>query len=88
MILREDIQHSNTPQGKFIDTRDFEGNRLIKSLFFPLSMDLHLAHHLFPMVPHYRLPELNALLQRTHVYRENRTVVRGYLSDLCRAMRN
>ena len=79
MILREDIQHSNTESEKFRDTRNFQGNSLIKWSLFPLNMDYHLPHHLFPLVPHYNLPKLDRILQETKVYRENTTVVEGHL---------
>ena len=39
-----------------------------------IGMDLHLAHHLFAMVPHYRLSELNELLDTTSVYRDQREI--------------
>ena len=81
MILREDIQHSNTERAKFRDTRNFRGNPLIKWALFPLNMDYHLPHHVFPLVPHYNLPELDRLLRETQVYRENATVVEGYLFE-------
>ncbi len=41
-------------------------------------MDYHLPHHLFPMVPHYRLIQLHNLLQETEEYREQATTVEGY----------
>jgi len=41
-------------------------------------MDYHLPHHLFPMVPHYRLPALHALLMETDEYREHACMVEGY----------
>ena len=71
MILREDIQHSHTLPGRFNNTRDAEVPWLMKWAVFPYGMDLHLAHHLFSMVPHYRLPELDKLLQTTTPYGQN-----------------
>lgn len=79
MLLREEIQHSNTGQGKFVDTRDFRGNPLVKWSLFPYNMDYHLGHHLFGMIPHYNLPKLDKLLSTTEVYRQNQLVVWGYL---------
>lgn len=79
MILREDIQHSNTPAQKFRDTRDFRGSRLLKWILFPLNMDYHLGHHIFPMIPHFNLPKLERLLMQTEVYRRHHVVVEGYL---------
>jgi fatty acid desaturase len=34
---------------------------------FPHHVNYHVEHHLFPAVPHYRLPALHALLQRRGV---------------------
>ena len=74
MILREDIQHSHTESGRFQNTRDAEVPWLMKWAVFPYGMDLHLAHHLFSMVPHYRLPELDKLLQSKTPYQEQREI--------------
>ena len=74
MVLREDIQHSHTQPGRFRNTRDAEVPWLMKWAVFPYGMDLHLAHHLFAMVPHYRLSELNELLDTTSVYRDQREI--------------
>jgi fatty acid desaturase len=41
-------------------------------------MDYHLPHHLFPMVPHYRLRQLHALLLETEAYQNQVTLVDGY----------
>ena len=74
MVLREDIQHSHTEPGRFRNTRDAEVPVLMKWAVFPYGMDLHLAHHLFAMVPHYRLSELNDLLETTSPYRDQREI--------------
>ena len=74
MILREDIQHSHTEEGRFRNTRDAEVPWLMKWAVFPYGMDLHLAHHLFSMVPHYRLAELDKLLQSKTPYQQQREI--------------
>jgi fatty acid desaturase len=38
-------------------------NWLGRALLFPHHVNYHLEHHLYPAVPHYRLPELHRLLQ-------------------------
>jgi len=81
MILREDIQHSHTEPGRFQNTRDAEVPWLMKWAVFPYGMDLHLAHHLFSMVPHYRLPELDKLLQSKTPYQEQREIFGEELFD-------
>jgi fatty acid desaturase len=75
MVLREDIQHSNTGVGRFQNTRDAQVPLLARWAVFPFGMQLHLAHHLYSMVPHYRLPELDNLLQQRRRYREERVVI-------------
>jgi fatty acid desaturase len=78
MILRQVVQHGNAGQDRLTNTRIFHVNRLIQLAVFPLGMDYHLPHHLFPMVPHFRLRQLHALLLETDAYREHATEVEGY----------
>lgn len=78
MILRQIVQHGNAGKDRLTNTRIFHVNRLIQLSVFPLGMDYHLPHHLFPMVPHYRMKQLHALLTESEAYRENATVVEGY----------
>jgi fatty acid desaturase len=75
MILREDIQHSNTEPGRFSESRDFRGNPLVRWSVFPMGQAYHLSHHLFPMVPHYNLKKLDDLLRHSDVYRLNAIVI-------------
>ena len=78
MLLRQVVQHGNASQERLTNTRIFLVGRLIRWSVFPLGMDYHLPHHLFPMVPHYRLPALHELLLQTDAYRQNAVVVEGY----------
>jgi fatty acid desaturase len=78
MILRQVVQHGNAGQDRLTNTRIFHVNRLIQLAVFPLGMDYHLPHHLFPMVPHYRLRQLHQVLLQTEAYRDAATVVEGY----------
>lgn len=77
MLLREEIQHSNAPQGRFIDSRNFDGNLFLRWFLFPFNQSYHLPHHLFPLVPHYNLARLDELLRTREVYREQAVVVRA-----------
>ena len=80
MMVREEVQHTNAGQGRFTHTRNFLGNVLIRFAVFPMHMGYHLEHHLFPMVPHYNLPELSEFLKsHDENYRRTITVVEGYL---------
>ncbi|MCI0459910.1 MAG: fatty acid desaturase [Gemmataceae bacterium] len=78
MILRQVVQHGNATRERLTNTRIFLVGRLIRFAVFPLGMDYHLPHHLFPMVPHYRLKELHNLLLEAQEYRDHATVVEGY----------
>ncbi|MFL5245713.1 MAG: fatty acid desaturase family protein [Gemmataceae bacterium] len=78
MILRQIVQHGNAGQERFGNTRIFLISRLIRFAVFPLGMDYHLPHHLFPLVPHFRLPALHDLLFETAEYRQNSRIVEGY----------
>jgi fatty acid desaturase len=78
MIMRQVVQHGNASRDRLTNTRIFHVNRLIQLAVFPLGMDYHLPHHLFPMVPHFRLKQLHSLLMETAAYREHATVVEGY----------
>ena len=49
-------------------------SRFIQFAVFPLGMDYHLPHHLFPLVPHYRLRALHNLLMSVPRYRDEATV--------------
>jgi fatty acid desaturase len=78
MILRQVVQHGNGGRGRFTNTRIFLVSHFIRFAVFPLGMDWHLPHHLFPMVPHYRLKQLHDLLMETDEYRQQATIVEGY----------
>jgi fatty acid desaturase len=78
MLLRQIVQHGNADQERFGNTRIFLISRLIRFAVFPLGMDYHLPHHLFPLTPHYRLPELHELLLENEEYREKGTIAEGY----------
>jgi len=44
--------------------RTNRANPLQRFLLFPHHVNYHIEHHLYPAVPHYRLPALHAALQR------------------------
>jgi fatty acid desaturase len=78
MILRQVVQHGNADMERLTNTRIFLVGQLIRWSVFPLGMDYHLPHHMFPMVPHYRLKQLHELLLETESYRKQAVVVDGY----------
>jgi fatty acid desaturase len=77
MMLRQVVQHANSGRDRLTNTRVFHAG-LLGLAVFPIGMDYHLPHHLFPLVPHYRLAQLHALLMETEEYRKRATVVNGY----------
>ena len=78
MILRQIVQHGNADQERFTNTRVFLVNPLVSMAVFPIGNDYHLPHHLFPMVPHYNLRKLHALLLDKKTYQQEAVVVKGY----------
>jgi fatty acid desaturase len=75
MALREGLQHGGADRGRFTNSRIFLVGTLMRFAVLPLGMDYHLPHHLFPMIPHYRLRELHELLIQNEGYREQAPVI-------------
>ncbi len=78
MVLRQLVQHGNADRERFTNTRIFKLPPLLSMSIFPIGNDYHLPHHLFPLVPHYNLRALHALLLEVDEYREKGLVVEGY----------
>ncbi len=79
MQLREIAHHSNAPDdGDLTNSRIFDVNPLLAACVFPYGQDLHVTHHLFSMLPHYRVAEANSILMRYRPYREQVVVCHGY----------
>jgi fatty acid desaturase len=79
MQLREVAHHSNAPDaGDLTNSRVFRVHPLWSACVFPYGQDFHLTHHLFAMLPHYRMAEAHALLMRYPPYREQVTICRGF----------
>jgi fatty acid desaturase len=56
-------------------------------LFFaPHHMNYHIEHHLYPSVPHYRLPELSRALMSNPDFAATAHVTRGYVTGLWREL--
>ena len=72
------MQHGNAGQDRYDNTRIFHVHWLLNWAIFPLGNDYHLPHHLFPMVPHFNLRKLHALLMQTEQYRSNVKLVEGF----------
>ncbi len=82
MLLRDIYQHTNADDGRFTHSRVFFCDPLTQWAVFVHGQGLHIPHHLFPAVPHYRLGELHDLLKRRHVnYSEQVVECHGTFSN-------
>jgi fatty acid desaturase len=70
MLLRDVYQHTNADDGRLTNSRVFYCDWLTRWAVFVHGQGMHVPHHLFPAVPHYRLARLHRLLRRSDpVYR-------------------
>jgi fatty acid desaturase len=67
MFLRDVYQHSNADDGRLTNSRVFFTDPFTRWAVFVYGQDMHIPHHLFPAVPHYRLEHLHSLLKQKHV---------------------
>ncbi len=66
MFLRDVYQHSNADCGRLTNSRVFFTDPFTRWAVFVYGQDMHIPHHLFPAVPHYRLGELHEILKRSN----------------------
>ena len=66
LFLRDVYQHSNADDGRLTNSRVFFTDPFTRWAIFVYGQDMHIPHHLFPAIPHYRLPDLHELLKRGH----------------------
>jgi fatty acid desaturase len=78
MVMRQLVQHGNASGDRWTNTRIFLVGHLIRWSVFPMGMEWHLPHHLFPLVPHYRLKQLHEMLLEVEQYRREGVIVEGY----------
>lgn len=79
MQLREIAHHSNAPDdGDLTNSRVFKVNPILEAAIFPYGQAFHLTHHLYAMVPHYRIKRVHELSMRSPEYRKRVVVCRGY----------
>ncbi|MBV8488099.1 MAG: fatty acid desaturase, partial [Planctomycetaceae bacterium] len=74
MLLRDVYQHSNADEGRLTNSRVFFTDPLTRWAVFVYGQDMHIPHHLFPAVPHYRLRELHQLLKEANRHYRERVV--------------
>lgn len=79
MQLREIAHHSNAPDDEDLtNSRIFDVNPLVRGSVFPYGQAFHVTHHMFAMLPHYKIAQAHAVLMRYRPYRENVVICRGY----------
>lgn len=66
MLLRDVYQHTNADDGRLTHSRVFYTDPFTRWAVFVYGQDMHIPHHLFPAIPHYRLPRLHRLLKERH----------------------
>jgi fatty acid desaturase len=82
MYLRDVYQHSNADAGRLTNSRVFFTDPFTRWAVFVYGQDMHIPHHLFPAVPHYRLPRLHRLLKSRHAaYRDDVIETHGTFHD-------
>ncbi len=71
MFLRDVYQHSNADAGRLTNSRVFFTDPFTRWAVFVYGQDMHIPHHLFPAIPHYRLQDLHEILKQDHsAYRD------------------
>jgi fatty acid desaturase len=82
MFLRDVYQHSNADAGRLTNSRVFFTDPFTRWAVLVYGQDMHIPHHLFPAVPHYRLRRLHEFLKRGHTsYREAVVETHGTFHD-------
>jgi fatty acid desaturase len=82
MFLRDVYQHSNADDGRLTNSRVFFADPFTRWAVFVYGQDMHIPHHLFPAIPHYRLRDLHDLLKQDHgTYRELVVETHGTFHD-------
>lgn len=64
MLLRDAYQHANTDEGRYTNSRVMFPDAFSRWAIFMYGSDIHLTHHLYPTVPHYKLRRLHESLKR------------------------
>ena len=82
MFLRDVYQHSNADVGRLTNSRVFFTDPFTRWAVFVYGQDMHIPHHLFPAIPHYRLRDLHELLKQDHpAYRQQVVETHGTFHD-------
>ncbi len=86
--LRSIAEHFGVPNSHALNaSRTTRIGGLTRLWVAPKHVEYHLEHHLYPSVPHYRLPALARLLEADEEYRARAHRSDGYLAVLREVMR-
>jgi fatty acid desaturase len=78
--LRAIAEHLVCPsENELNESRHVEATWFERLTLAPFNVNYHLAHHLFPSVPWYNLPKLQARLEKLEVFQHHAKVTRSYL---------
>jgi fatty acid desaturase len=77
--MRSIAEHLVCPsENELNESRHVEATWIERLTIAPLNVNYHLAHHLFPSVPWYNLPKLQARMQQLDVFREHAKITSSY----------
>lgn len=77
--MRAIAEHLGLPhEHELNSTRHVEGSWLERLCIAPLNINYHLAHHMFPAVPLYNLPQLQRRLMQDERFRRQAAITRTY----------
>jgi len=81
MLLREIYQHANTDEGEITNSRIIYADPFTHWALLGYGNDLHLVHHIYPNIPHYRLRRAHSqLMEECPVYRDQAEEAYGTFS--------
>jgi fatty acid desaturase len=77
--IRSVSEHLNLPaENELNESRHVDGSLFERLTVAPLNINVHIAHHMFPSVPHYNLPTLHERLLKEEIYAQNARIVKRY----------
>lgn len=78
--LRAVAEHMVCPsKNELNESRHVEATWYERLTLAPFNVNYHLAHHLFPSVPWYNLPKLQARLEELEVFQQHAKITKSYL---------
>jgi fatty acid desaturase len=78
--LRSIAEHLVCPsENELNETRHVQATWFERLTLAPLNVNYHLAHHLFPSVPWYNLPRLQARMEQLEIFRQHAKITPSYL---------